>query len=140
MLKKPCAFLALAATMAFGQNALAACANLNISSSGGALTSGQQTNVYGPFNVSCLGPQTFTFQDLSGNKPTTVLTHYIEQNVRGSWKIVSSTVSNGASSVNRSFYPSEKGEYRYRIVNTGTTELRNWRMEGRITLFTIPGT
>ena len=42
--------------------------------------------------------------------------------------------------VNRSFVPSATGQYRYRIENVGTSQVRNWRMEGRMPLFTIPGT
>ena len=82
----------------------------------------------------------FKFEDLSGNNPTSVINHRIEKQEGGSWRLVSGRTSNGARSVSHSFFPSSTGKYRYRIENVGTSQVRNWRMEGRMPLFTIPGT
>ncbi|HKM14466.1 MAG TPA: hypothetical protein VJY63_00885 [Marinospirillum sp.] len=119
--------------------AAAACAYMNITSSGASLSAGDSQNVY-EFSISCLGTVNFKFEDLSGNNPTSVINHRIEKQEGGSWRLVSGRTSNGARSVSRSFFPSSTGKYRYRIENVGTSQVRNWRMEGRMPLFTIPGT
>ena len=119
--------------------AAAACAYMNITSSGASLSAGDSQNVY-EFSISCIGSVTFKFEDLSGNNPTSRNAHIIERRSGSSWSLVSSTTSNGARTVNRSFVPSATGQYRYRIENVGTSQVRNWRMEGRMPLFTIPGT
>ena len=119
--------------------AAAACAYMNITSSVASLSAGDSQNVY-EFSISCIGSVTFKFEDLSGNNPTSRIAHIIERRSGSSWSLVSSTTSNGARTVNRSFVPSATGQYRYRIENVGTSQVRNWRMEGRMPLFTIPGT
>ena len=48
--------------------AAAACAYMNITSSGASLSAGDSQNVY-EFSISCLGTVNFKFEDLSGNKP-----------------------------------------------------------------------
>ncbi|PQQ28561.1 hypothetical protein [Photorhabdus hindustanensis] len=120
--------------------ASAACAYMNVHNSGASLAVNGSSDVYGPFSISCLGVVSFTFQDLSGNNPTSTINHLIEKMVGGSWQVVSQTTSYGERSVTRSFFPTATGSYRYRIVNSGQSVVRNWRMEGRIPLFTIPGT
>jgi hypothetical protein len=119
--------------------AAAACAYMNITSIGARLSAGDFQNVY-EFNISCIGSVTLKFEDLSGNNPTSVINHHIEKQEGGSWKPVSGRRSNGARSVRHSFFPSSTGKYRYRIENVGTSQVRDWRMEGRMPLFTIPGT
>ena len=100
--------------------AAAACAYMNITSSGASLSAGDSQNVY-EFSISCIGSVTFKFEDLSGNNPTSRIAHIIERRSGSSWSLVSSTTSNGARTVNRSFVPSATGQYRYRIENVGTS-------------------
>lgn len=132
------AFFAL--MMLTASNVFAACANLNVTGSGGSLAPNQEVNVYGPYSVSCTGSQSFTFQDLSGSSNSNKLTHYFERQNGSTWVVVSSSSTTGATTVNKNFSANITGTYRYRIVNTGTTTLKNWSMSGRVTLFTIPGT
>ena len=128
-------FSLFAALLLSISNMAAACAYMNITSSGASLSAGDSQNVY-ELSISCIGSVTFKFEDLSGNNPTSKIAHIIERRSGWSWSLVSSTTS----TVNRSFFPSATGQYRYRIKNVGTSQVRNWRMEGRMPLFTIPGT
>ena len=78
--------------------AAAACAYMNITSSGASLSAGDSQNVY-EFSISCIGSVTFKFEDLSGNNPTSRIAHIIERRSGSSWSLVSSTTSNGARTV-----------------------------------------
>jgi len=113
--------------------AAAGCSYMNISGGGSSFAAGDSQNVY-EFSISCLDTVTFNFADLSGNHPTSIIEHIIEQRSGSSWSIVSRTRSNGARTVHRSFFPTAIGRYRYRIENVGTAQVRHWRMEGRMPL------
>ncbi|AHF68455.1 MULTISPECIES: hypothetical protein [Pseudomonas] len=139
MFKNTCLALFATAVLATG-NAYAACANLNINSSGAGVTAQSQAVVYGPYNITCAGPQNFTFQDLSATNSNNTIKHIFEKQNGSTWTVVSSSTSTGAASVTKSFFISTNGTYRYRIENAGTSTIANWTMSGRITLFTIPGT
>ena len=111
--------------------AAAACFYMNISGGGEGVAAGDSQKVY-EFSISCLDTVTFKFLDLSGNNPTSIIQHIIEQQSGSSWSIVSSMTSRGARTFNRSFFPTFIGRYRYRIENVGTSEVDHWRMEGRM--------
>ncbi len=136
-MKKTWAAMLAVALWGAGNAACAACAYLNVSGSGASLAPGGTSNVYGPFTVSCLGSAFFEFEDLSGNRPASVLDHLIEQRVGDAWVVVSSTRSRGARKVHHGFTPSAAGEYRYRIVNTGQSTVRSWRVHGRTPSITL---
>ncbi|GFM86767.1 hypothetical protein PSCICO_21660 [Pseudomonas cichorii] len=139
MLKKTCLALFATAVLATG-NAHAACANLNVNGSGANVLAQGDAIVYGPYSISCAGPQSFTFQDLSATNSNNSIKHIFEKQNGSTWTVVSSSTSTGAASVTKSFFISTNGTYRYRIENVGTSRIANWTMSGRVTLFTIPGT
>ncbi|RMQ44937.1 hypothetical protein ALQ04_01495 [Pseudomonas cichorii] len=139
MFKKTCLAL-LASAVLVTSNAYAACATLNVNRSGANVAANNQDIVYGPYNITCAGPQTFTFQDLSANKSTNSIKHIFEKQNGSTWTVVSSSTNTGSASVTKSFFISANGTYRYRIENVGVTTIANWTMSGNTTLFTIPGT
>ncbi|MBX8483993.1 hypothetical protein [Pseudomonas cichorii] len=131
MLKKT--FLALCATAIFAtSNAYAVCVNFSLTRSGSNVYPQGETVVYGPYNSSCSGTQSFTFQDLSSRFVTNNIKHIFEKQNGSTWTVISSTTSLGGSTL--SFYAPTAGTYRYRIENVGTTPIANWTATGKITL------
>ncbi|WP_125483364.1 MULTISPECIES: hypothetical protein [unclassified Pseudomonas] len=114
---------------------------MNISRSGYSIPPGADHIVYGPMNITCLTMVDLKFSDLSGTAGSSnKLRHVIEYSAGGVWSLYSERISTGSTSMDRSFFPDKTGQYRYKIFNTGPTEVSHWRMEGRMPLYSIPGT
>lgn len=140
-MKKFVVYLMAALLVAMGSYASARCANMNISASGNNILPGSNRIVYGPMNITCLTMVDLRFSDLSGSAGSpNKLRHVIEYSAGSVWSPYSERISTGTSIVDRSFFPDKPGQYRYKIFNVGTTEVSNWRLEGRMPLYSILGT
>ncbi|MBX8508347.1 hypothetical protein K5D34_01400 [Pseudomonas cichorii] len=129
MFKKTC--LTLFATAVFAtSNAYALCLNISVNRSGTDFAPNTDIVVYGPYNSSCSGTQSFIFKDLSSRSP--VLQHILEKQNGSTWTVVGSSITYGNGSP--SFYAPTPGTYRYRIENIGTSVVGTWTVTGKTTL------
>ncbi len=137
-------FYAIGAAICLATSNLASaavCYKMNIyNNSGTAVYPGGSAIVYGPFQAPCpVEMAVFKFEDLSGNSPTNVIRHVLEKRITSSyWQPVYQVVTRNARTHSFQYAVSSPYEYRYRIINEGTSIIMNWSMEGKTPAAYIP--